>query len=204
MRVPFIAASILLLVVAPGSAAGGSFIAQASPLADLQPVTAPQSVPHASAIPAGSPLDQSWMHPGFTVDYLGNPLNAGASGTPLDWFQSEYRITDRNDASEVVSFHLSASTLETITDASFSVNLTTREEVSAPGHYTPLWINQTNVDTGGAWIGNEYAAMTPLSNPAFYEFSTASRDFFYDRATGFLIGLTDEGTGFAVQTCHAG
>lgn len=202
LKLHAIAGPALLIAVLPLLLSGGA-VSPPTPSAD-EGLPATSGVQGSWTSSSGG-LNQSWLRPGFTVEYRGHPLNEGASGTPLDWVEGRYRVAERDPVTDRVRLELEGFTLESVSFRSIVFDVSTREEVPRNGRYTPLWINASNVATGEAWIGDEHAVMTPMSNAAFYQFATSTRTFHYDRATGLLLGVVGGDTArFAFQSGQSG
>lgn len=139
---------------------------------------------------ATSGLDQSWMAPGHVLQFQ--------AGTASDGTQGSYTfdvVVHAVDAS-TITFDFIAGAPPKIQQITYDRG--TRTATNGAGHAW-LFINQADIEAGGAFIGGEYAAMTPLSNVALVQFSTSSQNYHFDARTGLLVFAQDAGSGSSVN-----
>lgn len=145
-------------------------------LAGLTNLTVP-----ASALP--NSLDQSWMETGYVLQFHAGTVGGG----DLGGFNVIVGAVD----SSSITFDFVAGAPPKVQQITY--DKTTRSASNGAGSAW-LFVNQADINAGGTFIGDEYAAVTPLSNPALVEFSTATKDYFFSAVTGLLVAAQDEGT----------
>lgn len=130
-------------------------------------------------------LDETWMAPGHTFTYQ------TLSTMPT----IEYKVVVHSTDSAYITLDWGVTYYNGEHDSRRETYVKAdRLSASESGYYSDIWVNQADIDAGQAWIGDTFTILV-TSNLLYYQFSSGSRNFFFDAAGGYLQRAEDLDSG---------